>query len=260
MLLPGLLPLTACGLLDAAPATTVLTAEELDASAAAALARADATPTDLDAAMQATHLLFQAADLRLQRAQLAWLDAHPDADLAAIVVADDHLPTEAVAGILSLCSAGLAAAERVVAARPDDAEAQLHRALHLSLVAWANGPMRSLFAGFGPKLVEAIGAAVAKEPLFDNGAPLRLQGRFRGRAPWPYGDLELARRSLAEAAAAYPIVVNELFLGDVLLAAGERDAARAAWSRATAAADDATTKWSAELLRELARRRLGTAR
>ena len=254
------LALVSCGTLDAAPAATVLSGDDLEAQAAAALSRADADPADLAAALQASQLLFCAADLRLQRAQLAWLDAHPDADLAAILVADDHLPADAVAGILSLCSAGLAAAERVVAGRPDDVAARLHVALHLSLVAWANGPMRSLFAGFGPRLVEAIGAAVTKEPLFDGGAPLRLQGRFRGRAPWPYGDLVLARRSLEQATAAHPIVVNELFLGDVLLAAGERDAARAAWLRATGAADDASTRWSAELLRELARRRLGAAR
>jgi hypothetical protein len=248
--------LSGCGILDAAPAASVLGGEALEADAAGALARADEHPDDIDAALRATRLLFAAADVRMQRAQLAWIDANPDASLAAIVAADDSLPDEAVRGILALCTDGLTAAERVLAARPGDAPALLHRALHLSLVAWANGPMRSLFAGFGPKLVAAIDAAVAADPLLDHGAPLRLRGRFRGRAPWPYGDLAVARSSLEQAVAAAPIVVNELFLGDVLLAAGERPAARAAWQRATVAADDERTRWSAETMRELARRRI----
>jgi hypothetical protein len=158
--------------------------------------------------------------------------------------------------ILSLCTAGLEAAGRAGRSRPDDVGARLHEGLHLSLIAWANGPARSLFAGYGPRLVRAIDAALAIDAEADDGAPLRLQGRFRGKAPWPYGDLELAKTSLARAVGRSPDVINLLFLGDVLFAGDDRDGARARWQAATTAPADASIQWSAPVLRELARRRL----
>ena len=230
--------------------------QELDRRAADALAQSKAAPGDADAALRATALLFAAADLRLQRGSLEALDALPEADLDGVLGADDRVADGLRTEILSLCTAGLEAAERAAAARPQDVAARLHVGLHLSLIAWANGPARSLFAGYGSRLVAAIAAAVAADPAFDHGAPLRLQGRFRGKAPWPYDDLEQAQSSLERAVALAPIAINELFLGDVLFAAGERDAARAAWQAATTAGGDESTQWSTPLLRELARRRL----
>ena len=236
-----------------APATA---AAELDALAQQALAASAAAPVDAELALRATAALFQAADLRLQRASLALLDAAPDADLATVTSVDDRVTDPARTEILSLCTAGLDAADRALRQRPGDVGAHLHRGLHLSLIAWANGPARSLFAGYGGQLTAAIDAAVAAAPEFDHGAPLRLQGRFRSKAPWPYGDAALAQASLRRCVALAPIAVNQLFLGDALWFAGDRDGARAAWQAAAAADGDESTRWSNSLLQELARRRL----
>ncbi len=230
-----------------------------------ALQRSESAPADPAAAVAAAVALFAAADLRLQRASLAWIDEQRAATLPQILTADDQVADPARTDILSLCTAGVAAAERALAnlsgatagAEPTPVvAAHLQLGLHLSLVAWANGPARSLFAGYGPRLVAAIDAAVAADPTFDHGAPLRLQGRFRGRAPWPYGDRAAARAALQQAVGLAPIVVNQLFLGDVLYADGEPEAARTAWQAAIGADGSAATQASDELLRELARRRL----
>lgn len=257
--LTALLP--ACAL-SAPPAAATLTAgaegptHELDVQAHAALLGSEAAPADAEAALAAARLLFQAADRRLQSAVLAVLDAESAPDLARVLTADDRLPDPQRTAILSLCQAGLAAADRAAAARPDAAGAPLYRGLHLSLVAWANGPARSLFAGYGPRLVAAIDAAIAADAEQEQGAPLRLAGRFRSKAPWPYGDLPAAITELRRAVALAPVVVNQLFLGDAMHAAGDEDAARDAWTAAAAAAGTPSTRWSDDLLRELARRRL----
>ena len=229
---------------------------QLDQLCASALAALHAKPDDLDLAMSASRLLFAAADLRLQQGTLAAIVREPSADLEAVLAADDDVADATRDAILSLATEGLTLAERVAAARPDDVAAQLHVGLHLSLVAWANGPARSLFAGFGPRIVAAIDRAVALDETFEHGAPLRLSGRFRGKAPWPYGDLALARTSLTRAVELSPSPVNQLFLGDVLHADRDRNAARLAWRAATTAVADDECRWSAPLLQELARLRL----
>lgn len=257
-----LLSLLAACALSAPPAdatlATAATRDELEDQAQAALLRARAaTGADLlPAQLEATALLFAAADRRLQVATVAWLDANPAATRSEVLAADDQVADDVRTGILSLCTAGLELAEAAHAAHQDSGPAALHTGLHLSLIAWANGPARSLFAGYGPRLVAAIDAALALDRALDGGAPLRLAGRFRGRAPWPYGDLPLARQLLGEAVGLRSVPVNHLFFGDALAAAGELPAARAQWQLAVTAPFDATTRWSADLLRTLAQRRL----
>ncbi len=231
-------------------------APEIDALAAAALAAAHDAPADAAVQLSAAARLFQAADLRLQRATVAWLEAHPDADHATVLAAEDQLGTEVRVAIVSLCTDGLACAERAAQLRPDDAGAALHVGLHLSLLAWANGPTRSLFAGYGGRLVAAIDRALALDATVDHGAPLRLQGRFRSKAPWPYRDLPAALAALARAVEIAPLPVSLLFHGDALAAAGDRAGAEAQWRRAAEAKAEVSTRWSADLMRDLARRRL----
>jgi len=235
-------------------------ADELDALAERALGAARAAPADTARQVTAAQRLFQAADLRLQRATLLWLDAHPDATRAQVLAAEDQVADADRTEVLSLCTSGLEFAQRAQDAEPDNVAAALHVGLHLSLIAWANGPARSLFAGYGPKLVAAIDRALELDRTFDGGAPLRLQGRFRGQAPWPYGDLDVARAALAEAVGLRSVPVSHLFFGDVLAKRGEDDAARAQWRLAVTAEADESTRWSADLLRELARRRLAAPR
>lgn len=249
--------------LDELPAQTadeLADSEALEREAKRAWAESEAAPQDADAALRATTLLFQAADVRLQSGALAALDALDAPDVATVLGADDRVDDATRDAVLALCNAGLTAAERAASLRPGDVAAELHRALHLSLIAWGNGPARSLMAGLGPRLAAAIDAAVELDAEFDRAAPLRLRGRFRGKAPWPYGDLALARTSLERACEVAPITVNLLFLGDVLWAAGDRAGAEARWRAASAAEVDASTRWSQPLLRELAERRLGALR
>jgi hypothetical protein len=268
MLFVALSALGSCAL-SAPAASTTLTATagsgdtasaELDASARQALAEAEAAPADVARLIAASRVLFQAADLRLQQATVHWLEQHADADLATVLTADDQLDDGVRTAIASLCTRGLELADRAAELAPESVAARLHQALHLSLLAWANGPARSLFAGYGPKLVRAIDAAIALDPTHDGGAPLRLQGRFRGKAPWPYGDAAVARTALTRAVELAALPVNHLFLGDVLSVAGEAEPAAQQWQLADRAAADDSTRWSADLLRQLARRRLAARR
>ena len=262
--LPVLAVLAACALSAPPPEATLAppaataggTGGELDALAKAALAAARGAPEDLVAQRTAAVRLFQAADLRLQRATVAWLAARPEIDRASVLAAEDRLASDVRTEIVSLCTEGLACAERAVAAAPRDVEARLHVGLHVSLLAWANGPARSLMAGYGGRLVESIDQALALDATFDGGAPLRLQGRFRSQAPWPYGDREVAKRALGRAVEIASVPVNHLFYGDALAHAGEVEAAEAQWRLCIGAPADESTKWSADLMRELARRRL----
>lgn len=260
-----LLPLAAACALSAPPPESTLapqtsagdaTGIELDALTNDALRAARALPDDPAAQLAAAARLFQAADLRLQRATVAWLAANPDADRATVLAAEDRLGDDVRREIVSLCTEGLACAERAAKTRSADVAVSLYTGLHVSLLAWANGPARSLVAGYGGRLVAAIDAALAADAAFDNGSPLRLQGRFRSKAPWPYGDVPVATKALARAVEIAPLPVSLLFHGDALAAAGDTPGAEAQWRLVADAKADDSTRWSADLMRELARRRL----
>lgn len=248
--------------LSAPPAETTLDrangSDVLDERTRAALAAAERAPDDVEALVAASHWLFLAADLRLQTATVDWLRAHPAAARGDVLLADDALGDDVRTAIASLCTRGLELADRAAASAQNDVRVRLHQALHVSLLAWANGPARSLFAGYGPKLVKAIDAAVALDAAHDGASPLRLAGRFRGKAPWPYGDLAAAEKALARAVEIAPGVVNHLFYGDVLARLSRDEAAQAQWQAAVAAPADESTRWSAACLREQARARLAS--
>jgi hypothetical protein len=255
--------LAAACALSAPPAEQTLAgADALDARVRAALATAAAATTDAAAQLDAAATLFQAADLRVQRAAATWLDANPAAPLADVLDADDHVPDDVRTAVASLCTRGLELAERADRAGGAAADARLLAALHVSLLAWANGPTRALFAGFGPRTVGAIDAAVAAaavDPGREGAGALRLSGRFRDRAPWPYRDRELAERTLARAVELAPFLANHLFYGDVLARLDRTAGAAAAWRAAIDAPSDPLGRWSADLLRGQARARLRAA-
>ena len=249
----------ACGSLDVPPVETALR-DGGDAALAEgtqqALAAAEAAPADATQALAASRWLFFAADHRLQRATCEWLRAHPDASRADVLAADDHLPDAARAEVASLCARGLEFAERALRERPDDVDARLHEGLHCSLLAWAQGAAKALMAGHGRRIDNAIDAIVARDPEFAGAAPLRLAGRFRSKAPWPYGDKASALAALRRATQAAPGLVNHLFYGDALAASRRMAEAEAEWHAALAAPVDDATRWSAPFLREQAQRRL----
>lgn len=227
--------------------------------ARAARAAASANPENLDDQREATRALFTVADLRMWTAALALLDETPPSTVEDVLDVEDRLDGETTDAVRSLCTEGLAAADRALALAPDDAVALQYRALHLSLLAWAEGPAQAVLSGRGTKIAGAISRAVAADPMTESAAPLRLAGRFRTRAPWPLRDLDAARADLERAVAAFPVPVHHLFLGDVLEAEGERAAARAAWARAVEAEDDPFTPLTNDIYRELARWRVVAA-
>lgn len=223
---------------------------------AQALAEARARPEDPAKAVAAARLLFQAADQRMQRAIVAALAERSAPSLEQVLSAEDEIPGPVRDEILGFCSEGLRLAEQALFKSPTDKDAMLHAALHLSLVAWVNGPARSLFAGYGPRLTHAIDRILAEDPLFDHGAPLRLQGRFLARAPWPYGDKAKAKVALERSAQIASVPVTHLFLGDLLHALGDTDRAVQEWQKAVSATDVDSTRSSGQLHREQARSRL----
>lgn len=259
------LPLAGCAL-DAPSAERLLLDQpaspeataEIDRQALEALERSKAKPDDVELALKASALLFAAADARMQRASLALVGEAAN-DPETLIRVDDRVGDPARTEILSLCRSGLEVAERAVKSAPESASAHLHLGLHLSLVAWANGPARSAFAGYGSRLVDAIARAVALDPAFDHASPLRLQGRFRSQAPWPYRDREVARAALERAVELAPVVVNHLFLGDACWLDNDRGGARLHWEAATKAEGTVSTSASDAMLRELAKKRLEAA-
>lgn len=242
-------------------------AETQHARCRAALAAFRADPSDLALALDATHLLFAVADLMVQTALLAEMQSLEQPTVASILAVDQELPANVRDQVLSLATAGAEAAEAAVAAlasgskvslQPDTAmiDAQVHLALHLSFMAWANGPMAALMAGYPKRIGRAMDAAMTEDPLFDHGAPLRLKGRFLAQAPWPVGDQAEARKLLARAVANAPMPIHHLFFGDLLWNLKEPAAAIEQWRAAVLAQPDASTEAVAPMHGEMAKLRL----
>jgi tetratricopeptide (TPR) repeat protein len=259
-------------LVSACTLTPAPVAEELTASGdqqcLAAVAAFRAQPTDATLALTATRLLFVTADEAVQNALLEVARSLSSPDVAAVLAADRLLPAKVRERVVSLATTGAEIAEAAVAAlaRESDqavlaarVDAQVYLALHLSFVAWANGPVASLMAGYATRIVAAMEAALALDPFSDHGAPLRLRGRFLARAPWPVGDLKKARELLTRAVKHAPLPIHHLFLGDALFALGEQPAAIQQWQSVLLAKPDATTASVAMMHREMAQLRLRAA-
>lgn len=244
----------------------VLAPDEVDTTAAVAAFRA--APTDAARAVEAARVLFAAADRTVQQELVSSGEEllRHDADVAAVLANEAGLPATIRERVLSLASVGAEAAQAAVdvlqeraAPAAEQAEANVLLALHLSFVAWANGPMRSLFAGYGGRITAAMERALELDRHWDHGAPLRLDGRFRAQAPWPLRDLDRAQRLLQEAVATAPLPLHHLFYGDLLFVRGDVEGAVQQWQLAIAAEPDESTRDVAEFHRELARLRLRAA-
>lgn len=250
----------ACAPFDAPPAEATLREDRgdpaIEARTREAIAAADAAPADPKAALAASRWLFVAADWRMQRATCEWLRAHPAAARADVLAADERVPEPVRKEVASLCTRGLEFADRAAVRLPDDVDARLHQALHTSLLAWSQGVAKALVAGYGRRIGNAVDAAIALDPEFDGAAPLRLAGRFRSQAPWPYGDKPAAERALQRAVQVRSNLVNRLFYGDALAASQRFAEAEVEWRAAVDAKSDAATQWTGEFLREQAHRRL----
>jgi hypothetical protein len=225
-----------------------------------------ASPGDVGLALQATHALFAAADPTVQAALVDVGNALVDPDPSAVLAAEADMPAVILDRVLGLATTGAEAAQAALDALADDPQrrgeridANVHLALHMSFVAWANGPMRSLMAGYGSRITAAMDRALALDPQWDGGAPLRLVGRFLAQAPWPLGDRDEATVLLRRAVAVAPLPIHHLFLGDVLWQGGDRDDAIAEWRAVLTSEPDDTTRAVAPFHRRMAELRLAAA-
>ena len=113
-------------------------------------------------------------------------------------------------------------------------------------------------------MVALLHQAIAANPKLDDGGPHRVLALVLLRAPsWPVGpgDKEAA---LDEARAAADLAPNEaenqLVLGEALAANGQKDAARAAFARALALANQARASGDPEAPSWVAQARKGMSR
>lgn len=237
----------------------------------AAVAAFRQQPTDPAIALRASRLLFSTAEELVQGALLRAARASSASSVTAVLAAERDMPAVVRDRVLSLSTTGAEAAQAAIDAMDGVAgagdtvrsaawiDAQVHLGLHLSFVAWANGPLASLMSGYAKQIFAATDAAMEQDPLFDNGAPLRLKGRFLARAPWPVGDRQQARELLRRAVEHAPMPIHHLFYGDLLEELGDRAGAIAQWQRVVLARPDATTKAVVAIYREMARLRLQAA-
>lgn len=228
---------------------------ELDRAAIAARQAAEASPGNAERQAAASRALFLAADLRVQRAAHAEFAREEPDEIEDVLYIEDELGDEVKEQVEPLALAGIAFADEALKLTPRHPDALLHRAMHLSLLAWSRGRARTLLEGLAPSTNRAMKAAL-EFPRHDGGAPLRLRGRFRTRAPWPYRDLEEAEKLLRQALEISPLPIDYLFLGDTLFEAGDFTGARDAWRATLRAEPDATTRPSIAFQRAAARRRL----
>lgn len=179
--------------------------------------------------------------------------------LRHLLDAERRLAADARAPIREAAEAGLVAAERALAAKPDDASAQLLVGLNVAMVGVGQGKIAAFMNGIPQRVLTAANRAIKLDQRIDCAGPLQLMGRFRSIVPWPYRDLKLARDALDEAVAIAPVKQSLFFLGDMHARLGDLDAARAAWNAALDAQPFPPAQRLAPLVDKLIERRLALA-
>lgn len=206
-------------------------------------------------ALAAADRLFDVVDVRIQRSLAEAVQRLSRPTMDEILAAESELPDALRQEVVSLSATGVEAADAALAFEPSVAAHQ-SLALHLTMLAWANGAVRALMAGYGSRIQSHVDQAIELDPGWDGAAPLRLRGRFLAQAPWPVGDLEAARRDLERAVAIAPLPIHHLFLGDVLYALDDAVGAKAEWQRVLESEPDAATKRVYPFHQTMARARL----
>lgn len=215
---------------------------------------------DYETLMLASNALMLNADLRLQAALAFQFDPQDLPSPMELIDGENDLPGALKSEIRSLSKSSRELAERALDLRPDDPGARMLSAFGLSLVLWSLSPLQAAAHGGVGTLAGSVAWLASKHPGFEAAAPLRLQGRFRSRAPWPYANRKLGVTSLESAVERAPVPLNLLFLGDAYWIVDRTEEAVAAWERATTAETGDGPQDSAPLVRESARLRVMSAR
>ena len=221
---------------------------------------ARAEEADYETLMTASNALMLNADLRLQTALAFQFDPRDLPSPMELIDGENDLSGALKSEIRSLSKSSRELAERALDLRPDDPGARLLSAFGLSLVLWSLSPLQAAAHGGAGTLAKNTASLTADHPGFEAAAPLRLQGRFRSRAPWPYADRKLGVTSLESAVERAPVPLNLLFLGDAYWIVDRKDEAVEMWERATQAETGDGPQDSAPLVRESARLRILSAR
>jgi hypothetical protein len=102
---------------------------------------------------------------------------------------------------------------------------------------------------------KAMEDAVAADPQFERGAPLRALGAFYSRAPWPVGDKEKAKELLERAK---KTALTHLYLAEFYWRNDDHENAVEHWWQVETAEPD-TVSPSGPFVREFARRAVALA-
>jgi len=216
---------------------------------------AGARPEDADAQVAAARCLFVAAELEIRRALIADLDREPAENPDKLLDREDDLPGELKARIVALGEAGAGYASAAIALDEERPDARFYYAACIGFAAWGKGAAAALFQGLAPKVKKAIEDAVAADPDFARGAPLRALGAFYSRAPWPVGDKEKASKALLRA---QKTAMTHLYLAEFYWHTGDKKNAVEHWWLVETAEPD-TVSPSGAFVRELARRAVALA-
>ena len=107
------------------------------------------------------------------------------------------------------------AAEKAVAARPDDVRGHYNAAVGIGLYSEGAGIISALSQGLEGKFRDHAQAALRIDKDYLDGAPQVLWGRYFFKLPWPKRDVGQATRILTEAVRTHPNNLRaKLFLAD----------------------------------------------
>jgi hypothetical protein len=229
--------------------------ETANREAKSAQETARAKPQDADAQVAAARSLFVAIDLEIRRALIASLDKEPAKDPDKLLDREDDLPSELKARVVALAEAGAGFGSAAIALDEKRPDARFYYAACIGYVAWGKGAAAALFQGLAPKVKKAIEDAVAADPNFAKGAPLRALGAFYSRAPWPVGDKDKAEALLQRA---QKTALTHLYLAELYWRKGDRKNGVEHWWQVETGEPD-TVSPSGPFARELARRAIALA-
>ena len=88
--------------------------------------------------------------------------------------------------------------------RPERAEGHYYAALGVGLWGEAGGIAASFFSGVATKFLERLNLAAALDPDLDRGGPLLAQARFKMVIPWPFRNMDQAKRLLEKVSREHP--------------------------------------------------------
>ncbi|MEO0660445.1 MAG: hypothetical protein AAFZ87_02805 [Planctomycetota bacterium] len=179
-----------------------------DASCRGCLAAAEAEDADYDALMTASRALIFNADLRIQLDAVQRIDPAAPGDVEGVIFAEDKASSELRSEIRSLARSSRDFAARALELREGDGPARLFRALGDGLYLWSLGPMQALTSSSIRTLPGRVKRLAKDDPTLEGASPLRLEGRFATRAPWPYRDRDAAIGILERACEAAPLPIN----------------------------------------------------